>query len=133
MITRRSTIWLVAAALFSLVNLAGAIMAAAGGEGLHAGAHVALLVLGAYVTWRIWRPRAPIRAALAAPGELDNRLTHLELSIEDVALQIERVGEGQRVITHLFTEHDTPPAPSDANAEPVEIATDGNTPQPRQS
>ena len=71
--TRRSKVWLVLAALFTLVNLAGAPMAAAAGEGLHAATHVALMLLGAYLVWRL-APRsgrkddAPSLANRRAPG-----------------------------------------------------------------
>lgn len=106
--TRRSKIWLAAAALFSLVNLAGAVMAAAQGEFLHAGTHVALFLLGAYVVRRIWRPEEAMIPAERVSGELDDRLTHLELSIEAVTLGVERIGEGQRFITSFFTTNAVP-------------------------
>ena len=129
--TRRSTIWMGVAVVFCLVNLAGAVMAALAGERRHAATHAVLALVGAYYARRIWARRTPTLPVLAVPGELDNRLTHLELSIEDVALQVERVGEGQRFITHFLADHGTAPTPREAAAEPVAIEADGNTPPPR--
>ena len=124
---RRSRIWLVVAALFSVGNLAGAIAAAANGEMLHSGVHVALLLLGAYFVWRlapgsaargIWYPEG---AMVPDPSrELTNRLTNLEQSVEAVAIEVERIGEGQRFMTRLFTENSTPQAPREADAEPTD-------------
>lgn len=107
---RRSKIWLGAAVLFSVVNLAGAVMAAAQGEFLHASTHVALFVLGVYAVRRIGRRPETMMPTERVPGEIDDRLTHLELSIEAVALGIERIGEGQRFITSYFTTNDVPMA-----------------------
>lgn len=106
--TRRSKIRTGAAALFSLVNLAGAVMATAQREFLHAGTHVALFLLGAYVVRRVWRPSVTMVPAERVPRELDDCLTHLELSIEAVALGVERIGEGQRFITSFLTLNATP-------------------------
>lgn len=63
--TRRTNVWWVAAivtVLFMAVNLGGAWIAALRGELLHAGIHVALLVLGAYPAGVLWRI-APRRVA----------------------------------------------------------------------
>ena len=40
----------------------------------------------------------------AASSALGDRLTHLEQSVEAVAVEVERIGEGQRYMTRLFTE-----------------------------
>ena len=53
--TRRSKFWFVAASVFTFVNLAGGVQAAAAGEGLHTAAHVGLLIVGAYFVWLIVR------------------------------------------------------------------------------
>ena len=47
---------------------------------------------------RIWRRSAAV--GLAIPRELMDRFTHLEQSIDAVALEVERIGEGQRFLTH---------------------------------
>jgi hypothetical protein len=90
--TRRSKVWLVVAVLFSLANLAGAVFAAAQGEPIHSGVHVGLLLLGACLAW--WLAPGPYPRGL--PRELTDRLTHLEQSVDAVAIEIERIGEGQR-------------------------------------
>jgi len=36
--------------------------------------------------------------------ELSSRLTHLEQSLDAIAVEVERVGEGQRFMTRLFDE-----------------------------
>jgi hypothetical protein len=57
----------------------------------------------------------------ALPGDVNDRLTHLEQSIDAVAIEVERIGEGQRFLTRLFTESGTPRALSESAAEPIEI------------
>lgn len=47
----------------------------------------------------------------ALPRELTDRLTHLEQSVDAVAIEVERIGEGQRFMTRFFTENGTPRAP----------------------
>jgi len=126
--TRRSTVWLVVAMLFTVVNVGGAWIAAARGELLHAGLHAGLLLPGAYLVWRL----APRRSARRLwrrgeagppplPGELTERLTNLEQSVDAVAIEVERIGEGQRFMTRVLTETGTPRAPGEGAAEPIEI------------
>jgi hypothetical protein len=114
--TRRSKVWLVVGVLFILVNFGGGVYAAAEGELLHAGAHAGLLLLGAYLVRRL----VPRRHA-HLPRDLTDRLTHLEQSIDAVAIEVERIGEGQRFMTRFFTENSTPRAPAEGAAEPTEI------------
>jgi hypothetical protein len=125
--TRRSKIWLVGAVLFSFVNLAGAVFAAAQGELIHAGVHVGLLLLGASLVWRL----APTRDARRLPRELTDRLTHLQQSVDAVAIEVERIGEGQRFITRFFTENEIPRAPGANAAEPLEIKAQEAAPHVR--
>ena len=54
------------------------------------------------------------------PGEFTDRLTHLELSVDAVAIEVERVGEGQRFMTRLFTENGVPRATGEGAAEQIE-------------
>ena len=126
--TRRSKVWLVVAVLFTFVNLGGAVIAAVRGELLHTGMHVGLLLLGAYLVWRlaprryvrrIWRRGGSVIPAL--PRELTDGLTHLEQSVDAVAIEVERIGEGQRFMTRFFTENGTPRALGEGAAEPIEI------------
>ena len=109
LMTRRArTWWLVAAALFVVVNSAGALFAAVQGEALHAGTHVALGLLGLYAAWRL-SPGRSERAAIAAPaGQYDDRLTQIEESVNAVAIEVERIGEGQRFMTRVLSEEGAP-------------------------
>jgi hypothetical protein len=100
--TRRSKIWLIVATLFTLVNFGGAVAAAVMGEGLHTAAHVALMVLGGYFVARITR-RSRLHTAPGTP-QLDQRLDHIQQSLDAVAIEIERIGESQRFATKLMAE-----------------------------
>lgn len=108
---RRSVLGLVLAALFTLGNVAGGVYAAAMGEIRHAGLHVFLALVGAWFTWQLARRRRDRGVAAEAdvaadgsPRELASRLTSLEQSLDAIAVEVERVGEGQRFMTRLFTE-----------------------------
>ena len=92
--TRRSKVWLVLAALFTLVNLAGVPMAAVAGEGPHTAVHVVLTLLGAYLVWRL----APRSGRKDAPTlePTEDRLERLQQSMDAVAIEVERIGEAQR-------------------------------------
>ncbi len=117
--TRRSRIWLVAAVVFVFVNVGGGVFAAAQGEPLHAATHGALL-LGAYLVWRrrIWGRES---STPDTSRELTDSLTQIQQSVNAVAIEVERIGEGQRFITRLFTESGTPLAPGESAAESIEI------------
>ena len=108
---RRSRIWIALAVLFTLGNIAGGVYAGMMGEMRHAGIHVVLAAIGAYVAWLMATRRADgtlLEAQTAGGGgqapEIASRLNHLEQSLDAIAVEVERVGEGQRFITRLFTE-----------------------------
>ncbi len=44
------------------------------------------------------------------PADLVDRLTHLQQSIAGLAIEVERIGEGQKFLTRLFTEKGIPRA-----------------------
>ena len=100
--TRRSKIWRVVAALFAVGNLAGAAYAAVLGEGLHTGAHIALMLLGAYVVWRL-APNSETQA-YASDLPIDDRVEQLQQSVDAVAIEVERIGEAQRFSAKLQAE-----------------------------
>jgi hypothetical protein len=108
--SRRSTLWRAAAALFVVINVGGAGFAIAMGEPMHAFVHAVLMTLGlgAYLTWRVARP-AP--AAGAAPPLPDQRLDYLQQSVDAMALEIERIGETQRFNEKLRAEKGEAPKP----------------------
>lgn len=100
--TRRTKSWLALASLFALINAGGAGFAAARLEGLHAGAHVVLLLLGVYAGWRLVSradAAAPLDARLA-----DDRLDQIQQAVDAVAVEVERIGEAQRFSAKLQQE-----------------------------
>lgn len=103
---QRTTLWRSVAALFTAGNLAGAGYAIALTEGLHAGAHVAFALVGAYAFWRLM-PSAEWRGA-SPDLPVDDRLDHLQQSVDAVAIEVERIGEAQRFSTKLQTERAEP-------------------------
>lgn len=126
--TRRSKIWLALAVLFSAANFAGGLFAAAQGELVHAGGHAVLMLLGLYPVWRLTLggrerriQRSDEEAIQASPRELTERLTRLEQAVDAAAIEVERVGEWQRFLTHSFTEDGAPQAARDGGAEPIPV------------
>ncbi|MEO8193432.1 MAG: hypothetical protein ABI681_06245 [Gemmatimonadales bacterium] len=63
---------------------------------------VVLLPLSIAYARRIWRRSAKIVTNI--PKELSERLMRVEQTVEASAVEIERIGEGQRFMTRLFTE-----------------------------
>lgn len=112
--TRRSRTWIVAvAAVFALGNLAGVFPAASAGEAAHATTHVALMLVGAYVVWRLLvrpaRQRGGAAAVIdqspaSAPRAIADRLARLQQSLGAMEAEVERIGEGQRFLTRLYAE-----------------------------
>jgi hypothetical protein len=47
-------------------------------------------------------------AELAGPGVSDDRLARLESAVEAIAIEVERISEGQRFTTRLLTEQRQP-------------------------
>jgi hypothetical protein len=109
--TRRSKRWRVAAAVFSVVNVGGAGVAVLAGEPIHAAVHVALLV-ATYVAWRLV-PRAR-QLDLPHAQPVEERLERLQQSLDDIALEVERIGEAQRYAVKVVAERvrSAPPKPS---------------------
>ena len=96
---RRSKFWRVVVGLFVFINLAGGVFAAVQGELLHAGVHAGLL-FGAYLVWR--RRQGWVTTDLSR--DLSGDLMHIQQSVDALALEVERIGEGQRFITRFLTE-----------------------------
>ena len=63
---------------------------------------VVLLPISIAFARRIWRRSAAVVTSM--PRELLDRLTRLEQTVEASSFEIERIGEGQRFLTKLFTE-----------------------------
>lgn len=83
----------------------------------------ALLIFPLVLAWsrRIWR-RSPVGVAVHA--ELSDRLGAMERSLDSVAIEVERIGEGQRFVTRLLAER--------ANAAALPVGA-GEAPSPRGS
>jgi len=80
---------------------------------------VVLLPLSIAMARRIWRRGVATIAKL--PAELTERLTRLEQGMDAVAVEIERIGEGQRYMARLFGGDGSPRAIGAGAAEPVEV------------
>jgi hypothetical protein len=105
--TRRRKIWQGVAVVFTLINVAGAVLAAMGGETIHCATHVALSLLGLYVVQRISvrARREEIEAQeVAAVGRPNPKLDYLQQSVDAIALEVERLGEAQRYNAKLQVE-----------------------------
>ena len=63
---------------------------------------VAILPLSIAYARRIWRRGGMHVAAL--PNNVNERLTQLDQAVESIALEVERIGEGQRFITRVLSE-----------------------------
>lgn len=111
--SRRSKRWLAAAAIFTVGNLAGGVVAAAQGELIHASVHAGLMLLGAVFVWLLAsrRDTSSIERAASVAAELSrvgDRLTQIQQSIDAIGIEVERIGEGQRFITRVFAANEIP-------------------------
>ena len=110
--TRRSRLWRWAAGAFIVINVGGAALAIAMGQPRHAATHAVLLIVG-YLGWLLMPARLrqdPARAQLA-----DDRIDYLQQSVDAVALEVERIGEGKRFDEKLRSVRDeiSPPKKKD--------------------
>src|SRR5437016_3145505 len=99
--TRRSKLWAIGAALFTIINVGGAGYAIAMGETMHAATHAVLLVLG-FAAYSVWRLGSRVQQRdLKQP---DSRIEYLQQSVDAMALEVERIGEAQRFSEKLRAE-----------------------------
>ena len=72
------------------------------------------------VAWarRIWRRSAA--TVTAFPREIGERLLRMEQALEATSVEVERIGEGQRFLTRLFTEGEGARAIGAGAAQPIE-------------
>jgi hypothetical protein len=75
------------------------------------------LPLSVALARRIWR-RSP-KLVTTIPQDLTDRVARVEQTVEATAIEIERIGEGQRFITRIFTENQSPHAIPAAAASPT--------------
>ena len=91
----RSQWWRAAAVIFVVGNLASAIYHVAIGEMGPAAGHAGVAV-GTIVFWLTVFSRRNEPEYTAAPQQIDSQLDHLQQSVDAIALEVERLGEGQR-------------------------------------
>ncbi len=66
---------------------------------------IVLLPLSIALARRIWKKS--VTSVVTFPRELADRLTRMEQAVEATSLEVERIGEGQRFLTRLFTERES--------------------------
>ena len=76
---------------------------------------IAILPISVAFARRIWRRSAAAVSAL--PQEVMERLTRLDHAVDSIAVEVERIGEGQRFMTRVFAEKGTVPAALGAPSE----------------
>jgi hypothetical protein len=79
---------------------------------------VVFLPLSVAFARRIWRRSAA--AVTSFPREIGERLLRMEQALEATAVEVERIGEGQRFLTRLFTEGEGARAIGGGAAQPIE-------------
>ena len=95
--------WIPIAWLLSLLNLGAVWFAALPAEPWHATVHALLATLFAVGAQRLMARQRPAAAIEAS------RADRLQQSLDVIALEVERISEGQRFVTKLFTEQLSPP------------------------
>jgi hypothetical protein len=86
---------------------------------------VVLLPLSIALARRIMRRGAAVVTAL--PAELMERLSRLDHAVDSIAVEVERIGEGQRFVTRVLAERGTPELLA-AEARPRDAATHAERP-----
>lgn len=79
---------------------------------------IVLLPLSIALARRVWRRSAAVVTSF--PRELAERLSRMEQAVEATAVEVERIGEGQRFLTRLFTEGEGVRAIGAGAAQPLE-------------
>ena len=79
---------------------------------------VAILPISIAFARRIWRRSA--KAVAALPGDIAERFSQLDQAVESIAVEVERIGEGQRFITRVMSEQGSRAALGEGAARPVD-------------
>ena len=77
---------------------------------------VAILPISVAYARRIWRRSAA--AVCALPQDVMERLTRLDHAVDSIAVEVERIGEGQRFMTRVLAEKGSAAAALGAASEP---------------
>jgi hypothetical protein len=80
-------------------------------------AGIALLIVAIGYARRLWKSAAKVVTQL--PAAFESRLTRFEQALDAVAIEVERVSEGQRFLTKVLTEQN-PRALGAGPAQPIE-------------
>jgi len=88
---------------------------------------VVLLPLSVAFAKRIWRKSSATIASF--PKEIAERLQRMEQAIEATSVEVERIGEGQRFLTRLFTESESGRALGAGAAQSVERKVPAKSPE----
>ena len=88
---------------------------------------IVLLPLSIALARRIWRRSAAVVTAF--PRELADRLSRMEQAVEATAVEVERIGEGQRFLTRLFTEGEGARAIGAGAAQPLDRKQQAKSPE----
>lgn len=81
----------------------------------------AFIIMSIAYARRLWKGGGKVIAQI--PAAFENRFTRLEQSLDAVAIEIERVSEGQRFLTRVFSEQNPRPVGAGA-AQSVEHANE---------
>jgi hypothetical protein len=79
---------------------------------------IALLPISIAFARRIWKRSASVVTSL--PRDISDRLMRMEQAVEATAVEVERIGEGQRFLTRLFTEGEGARVLGTGAAQPIE-------------
>lgn len=84
------------------------------------GMFMVIVLLPLSIAWarRIWRRSAA--AVTSFPREIGDRLLRMEQALEATSVEVERIGEGQRFLTRLFTEGEGTRSIGAGAAQPIE-------------
>jgi hypothetical protein len=84
------------------------------------GMFMVIVLLPLSIAWarRIWRRSAA--AVTSFPREIGERLLRMEQALEATSVEVERIGEGQRFLTRLFTEGEGNRSIGAGAAQPIE-------------
>jgi len=100
----RTRLWRIGFAISVVVNVGGGAMALMGGDGRHFLGH--LIALG--ITFAFW-PKVAGKARIETPRPeglpaFDTHIDNLQQSIDNIALEVERIGEAQRYAAKILKE-----------------------------
>jgi hypothetical protein len=80
-------------------------------QGATAGAVGTLIVLGIIFMYRKFKRRGAPARAQQIPAESSERMERVERGMEAIAIEIERISEGQRFVTKLLSDSRAPAIP----------------------